>query len=324
MAVSDINLPAQSVPAVNVPGAVALPAAPGGANELIQLVFSKYPSYAYLLAIPEVRDLLIEAVTPGSEFSPEVFAAKLYATNWWRTTQAAVRDWDARWAQDPASGQAQVRGRVAEIRDIAGQAGLSLTDNQLLQFAQQTLRFGISTGSSEFRDALALLVPGFDQAEGKTPSGQFGVIHAQIKQLARSYLMPLSDRDAWELAQKVFAGDLTVEGLQVTWAQQAAGRSPQFAQAIEAGMTPLDYFRPIVGAVSAELEMSADAIDLMDPQWSDLLGVDDGSGGTRLMTLSEAQRWARSRPEWNHTQRANDQSASLGKTLIEQFGGAIF
>lgn len=317
-------MPARPVQPVNVPPAVPLPANPGGDSDVARAVFDRYPAFAYLLAIPEVRDLLIEAVTPGSEFSPEAFAAKLYATDWWRTTQASVRQWDARFGQDPASAQADVRGRVAEIRDIAGQAGLALSTQQALQFAEQTLRFGIATSSAEFRDGLALLIPGFSgDAQGnlnRAPAGQFGLVYAQVKKLARDYLMPLSDRDAYDLARKAFAGDVSLEGLAVTWGHHARTRSPALAQAIDAGQTPAEYFAPIRGAVASELEISADTIDLFDPQWSQLLGVEDGKGGTRLMSIGEAQLFARSRPEWRKTRRANDEESNLTRTLLREMG----
>lgn len=317
---SDLNVPARPVTPVNVPAAAPLPAAPGGSDDLARTIFDRYPAYAYLLAIPEVRDLLIQAVTPGTEFSPDAFAAALYATNWWRSTQASVREWDARIGQDPASAAGDVRGRVAEIRDIAGQAGLALSTQQAEQFAEQTLRFGISTSSAEFRDGLALLIPGFDQAGGQAPAGQFGVYYAQVKKLARDYLMPLSDRDAWSLAKQAFSGDLSLDGLAVTWAQQASGRNPALQAAIESGLTPAQWLSPLRNAVAAELEVSADDVDPMDPQWSALLGVDDGKGGTRAMTFSEAQTFARKRPEWQKTRRANDEASSLAKELLETFG----
>lgn len=316
------------VPAPVVPGMVPLPADPGGSDPLVQEVFTRYPALAYLLAIPEVRALLLEAVDPNKGFSPEEFAQRLYQTSWWRSTQAQVREWDATFAQDPATAQAQVRARVAEIRDIAGQTGLSLTDPQLLEFATQTLRFGIPTSSSEFRDALALLVPGFKgNAAGETgitPGGEFGLLFAQIKQTAHDYLMPLSDAEAWKMATQALAGDLNVEGLRVVWGQQAAARNPGLAAAIESGLTPAQFYAPTVGMVARELEIGPEQVDLMDPRWSQLLGIDDGKGGNRPMTLWEAQRYARSLPEWEFTKVANDESASMQRRLVESMGVAQF
>lgn len=306
-----------------------LPIAPEGASDLVREVFERYPSYAYLLSDPEVGPLLLQAVDPNGGFDPETFAARLQATNWYRTTAPITRTWDARRQQDPAATNAEIQARMYEIDDFVKQSGFTLSFQQVANLAEQTLRFGIAVGSSQFRDSLSLLVP--EYREGPTGTsivnvgGTFGQTYSQIRQMAADYLVPLSDRDAWNMARQVFAGDLDPQGIAATFAGQASARfGGSVADAIDRGLTPGQFFAPTRAAIASELDMNAEQIDLMDPRWSSILGVDDGKGGTRPMTLTEAQRYARSQPEWQRTQRANDEASALARSLVESFGRADF
>lgn len=291
-------------------------------DDLVKLVLEQYPQYAYLLAIPEVAQLLIEAVDPQRPFSPQEFTARLQATDWWKQNAGSVREWDALVAMDPASANAAIRGRMSEIRDIVEGLGFTLTDNQLYEYATQTLRFNIPLSSSEFRDSLALVIP--DMPGTAATGGTFGATVLQIKQLAREYLMPLTEQEAWRMAEQVTLGTLNLDGLRATWAEEASRRSPAMAQAIASGLTPMQFFGPTRSIVANELEVDPTTIDLMDPRWSQILGIPGDDGTPRPMTQWEALQYARSQPEWRGTRTANELAASAARQFIEGFGQAAF
>jgi hypothetical protein len=309
-------------------------------EELEAKIRQQYPSYVYLLDQPELKQLLLDAVDPDKGFSAEEFQAKFQATNWYRTHGDTQRQWEALLGSDPASAERQIQQKTAEITDLVAGMGLPGNWNNAFtrQIADTALRMGLT--AAELRDYVIQFVP--TTAPGATPTGDMGATYNEVRRLARSeYLVPLSDQDAWQWTMWIANGSTTLDGYKASLGDAAKGRFPHLADLLEQGIPPGQYFAPYRQMIAQELEIGSDAVDLMDPKWADILstpemrekGPKGGSGGgiqaqvaarphggTRTMTLSEAQSYVRSKSEWQSTSRAREMAAGLGSELLRTFG----
>lgn len=287
-------------------------------QDLRQQVMTQYPQYAYLLGIKEIAPLLLDAVNPDKGFSPQEFAARLYSTEWWRTHADSVRQWEALTNFDPSTAMRQVASRQAEITDATRQLGLNLTAAQTKSLAEHTLRFGLSPTSAEMRNAYADLFG--DYRGGGAPVGSFGEAYNAVRQLAKGdYLVDIADQDAWDWARRIVAGDTTLDSARVAFAALARGKYAHLASQIDQGVAPGQFFAPYRQAIASEMETSADAVDLMDAKWRDVLSVADEKG-VRPMTISEATRYARSKKEWEYTSKGTALGAEMRDQLLRTFG----
>lgn len=286
-----------------------------------ELIRTQYPYLAFLLNDPEIGPLLLQAVDPNTGFDAATFQAKLYATNWWKTHSDAARQWLVLQATDPATAQAKRDELEAQMRDMAGQFGVPLSDDQYRFLVELALQNGQSINSEAIRDGILSLAQ-FSEEMPTGGLGSIGSLEMQIKDLAnKKYLVGVSDQDAFTWATQILSGQKTLEGITADLAHVAAQRFPSLAQQIAAGSTPGDIIAPVVNLVAQQLEISPDKIDLMnDPRWSKILSVADPATGLRPMTYSEALSFARSQPEWANTLNGKAAGADLTSTIVQTFG----
>jgi len=282
-------------------------------------------NYGYLgwfLDHPEIGPVILDAAT--NQWDLNKLMGALFETDWWRLTSEQARIWDAQLASDPAEAERQLRGRIAEVEDYFAELGITVDPNKVFEIATNTLRFGIALDSAEFRNTVASQLPMFTSM-AQPGAGSFAATIDQIKQLALSeYMVGIADADAWKLATDVIAGNITMDGVKVMFGDIARGRFPQLGNIFDQGITPGQFFAPYRNTIASEMELSADAVDLLDPRWAPVLGVADPNGVVRPMTLSETLTHVRKQPEWERTAKAKEKSASLTRTLIESMGRAVF
>ena len=286
-------------------------------------VRQRYPAFVYLLDEPELRQLLLDAIDPNKGFSPEEFQARFEATNWYRTHGDSQRQWEALLNADPETARRQVQQRWAEIRDTAGELGVQFDAEGFQYLADLSIRYGFT--QAEIRDRL--IAAGTSetppdpagQGTGTTP-GDLGAVYNEIRRLANSeYLVGIANEDAWRWARRIAGGELTLEGVKVALGDVARGRFSHLKDQIDQGIAPGTYFAPYKQLIAQELEVSAEAVNLLDPKWYDVLSKADGNQ-VRAMTMAEAQQHVRKQPEWERTSRARGMSAQLGNELLRTFG----
>ena len=115
-------------------------------------------------------------------------------------------------------------------------------------------------------------------------------------------------------------GSLSREGVESLLRNEAKSRFTWLAPQIDSGMTPQDLFGATRNAVAQELEIDPNQIDLNDSNWSIITSPIVDGQTTRSMNFYEAQRWARQRPEWRLTDRANRQASEIGLNLLKTMG----
>lgn len=286
----------------------------GASDEEVAAYIKAYYGYAAAyLDDPELGPLLKQAAREG--WDSNRLTGAVTGTNWWKTHSATARQWDQLKSSDPATAGAQLESRKNDIATQASKLGINIDPSRLDQLAEMSLRSAWNT--TQLTQAIA--------AESKynpVQGGDLGALTTEVKKAASNYFVPVSDESAFGYAQQIAAGTLTTDGVNQMFQIQAKGRFPTIADLIDKGITPGQFFEPYKQMISSELEISPDQIDLVkNPQYNPILDyADTGSANRRVMTMSEAQRYARSLPGWDSTSGAKKAAADLSSYLGNVFG----
>jgi hypothetical protein len=282
-----------------------------------------YPSLAWLLdADPEVRSLLLEAFDPNFGFDSEAFAAKLYATNWWKTTAETTRQWDAMRQLDPATAGQRIDQLAATIQDMANQMFGSQflpTVDDAKSIAGQALRFGWD--ENQIRDALVnFQTTRTDGAPYRPDRGQWGAAYQDITAKSERWMVGVTDEQKIQWANDLMSGRISAQEIDVFLKGQAYSKFPQLKFALDQGITPGQFFDPYRQQIGELFGVNPAQVDLMrDPNFQDIISYND-NGQIRPMTLAEAARHARRHFGWGETDVAKKSVASLGDFLTRTFG----
>lgn len=99
-----------------------------------------YKDIAPYLAIPDLANLITEASQNG--WTTQKFVGAVVATEWWRNTQASMREWQTLQGSQPAEAAARLERQKANIARSAEREGIVLNDNDLSDLATRYLSQG--------------------------------------------------------------------------------------------------------------------------------------------------------------------------------------
>lgn len=212
------------------------------------------------------------------------------------------------------TGTGQLRGATAlygPARDVAqnyqAAATIGLTVVDL---------FG---GPGGIEEVVAGLRP--DPIQDAAAAGDLQALAAAFQAMAAEWMVPLSDASAFDWAKRALMSETTREGFEAYLRQQAQGRFPHLGELIGQGVSPGRYFAPHREEIARLLEVTPDSVDLLDPQFSQVLEwVPAGGGERRPMTLYETQEFVRRLPQWRTTRGAQMQASQMAEGLAKLFG----
>jgi hypothetical protein len=277
-------------------------------------------TYGYLsvyLRHPELGPIIIQAAR--DHWDDLRLNARLRETRWWRTTAPSARSWFQQVWEDPAGVRRQREGQEANIRDQMFRLGVRLRPHRLSAIVEMSLQMQWSP--EEIADAL---VAESHFNGGDLPTGQIATDAQRVAQLRAQYLLPHAntDRSNFRLAQRIAAGEMTLDDLTAQFSQQAANLYGHLANQLNQGVSMADLFDGHRQAIADELELDPDSIDLTQPRWSEVVTY-NAPGGTdraRAMTIGEARILARSQPGAARTAGYREGAARLATTLGQSFG----
>jgi peptidoglycan hydrolase-like protein with peptidoglycan-binding domain len=283
---------------------------------------AKYPNLAHLFDIPEIRDLLI-ASTQGDGMAASDFNLALENTEWFQTTNATQRQFDASIARDPASVQVRIDQQKLATRIMLDMYGLELDDEALTEMATDFLRNGTNEQqklmivSEMARQQLG------DQSTGGiggTAQGQLKAMVTQLQADARAYHLNYSEDQLEEWAIRIVEGRYSFESARATMRQQAALAYPELRDSLEQGITIEDFFAPTKNRLAGLLDMNPNAIDLTDERWSQVTQLVRDDGTVRPMTYSEIGMYARQQDEYWATEQGAEEGYGMMNGLLKTFG----
>jgi len=251
------------------------------------VVRERFPAFAWALDHPEIGPVL-EAAAEG-EFTEGTFDAQLRDTDWWRTRTEAQRAWDIFAGDDTNETELQRRidEAAGELRDMAGTMGADLSDDQITSMATSWLRNGLS--EDELRGEIISSTESFS-------AGSFLASETGIKATAADFLVTVDDETVRSMAAKLATGEMTPDGVAEYMRHVAKQQYPSLGGLIDQGINLREYSAPHRKMVADMLGKTVDQVDLTT-EYRDILSIGD-SAGPRPMTLSETERYVRSKDEY--------------------------
>lgn len=284
-------------------------------QQLEVLVKMRYGYMAAFLDHPELGPILRRAaVGPGGPVSEQVLFGMISQTNWWQQTPLAARNWEILKAEDPASAAALAGQAAANIQNRARKLGLQLSDSQIQQLAITVVKFNWT--DEQVVDKLI----GQVNFQGLTP-GDLTAFKDQVKTIAGNYLINVSDSTAEQYALRLASGEMSLQGAESAFKEQAKQRFTWMADQIDQGISPGMYFDPIKNQIARELEISPEEINLMDNKYLSMVEIaDPETGKMRGATLREAQLLARKDERWANTSQAQQQVMATADMISRIMG----
>ena len=207
----------------------------------------------------------------------------------------------------------QIASAKAAIKNRAATVGRPMTDDELTYVATVAVRDGWS--SDQVDDWLV-----GDPTKVTDP----GIVTAtvdDIKKMAGSQLLSVSDDTAREWAMRITSGEMDPAAVQAIFQQQAIGEFGWAAQQLNAEQTMRDMLMPARDRIANELEMNPNEVDLMDSKWRNMVTVPDANGQPRAATLTEVTRNARKDPAFAKTTGAVRGAAATFRLIQNTFEG---
>lgn len=283
-------------------------------QQILDYITKNYGYLTWALEIPELKAVLINAHRNGwGELEVE---AGIRATAWWKTTEPTIREYTRMQTEDPAKLQALIAERELDLQIAAAKAGIQIDDGRLRAMAEQAVKFGWNE-----QDTAKALAGEFKYNPERPLEGEIGDQYFDALALAKSYMVPISDKTAADWAMKIITGQATVGGYEAYLRNTAIGMFPDLKSYIDQGITPAQYFEPYAQTASKVLERPITVSDLFDTNLADTFQFyDEKTGKTRPMTLTEFNTKLRGLPEWAETGSAKEEVASIVNFIGTTFG----
>ena len=276
-------------------------------------------TYGYIAAlaanVPDIKNTLDAAIQGG--WTPDHFAAVLQGTNWYKKTSDAQRQATILKASNPGEYARQRNLKLHSIDQVQRQIGVSLSSADLNHLTDQALNLGWTDQEiTNYVTAQVKVTHG-----GVGLKGQAAVTTDALKSQAADYFVPMSDQTLQQWTQQILRGSVPAASFTSYLKEQAKSMFPNLATAIDSGVTVKQYVEPYRQIAARTLEIAPDSVNLQDPKFGKgLTQVDPKTGQRVSMSLSDYQTYLRGLPDYEHTDQARQQAASLTENITKMFG----
>ena len=286
-------------------------------ERLEDVVAANYPHLSYIFENPEtfgqdVVNLLRRA--DKEQWEPQRFASALVKTNYWQTTVAAAKNFDA---APEADKQTKIDNTLREIRGVTDVANID--EAELNTFARDMARRGI-TG-----DNLRTLTYQLAFKKGAETEAAQRALYTQeaadMRRMAKMYGAVLDDTQIeGYLTQGKKATDL-----QAMYREKLKAQYPHLASQLDADMTFEDIISDYRQVAAQVLDTDAASIDFSKPEFLESVAMRDEKGNTRQMSLGEWRTKLKTDDRYGYanTSQAKQTANQLAFSLAQAFGRII-
>lgn len=283
--------------------------------------------YSLALAIPELHQLLNNAITTGQTAAE--FQNAIENSQWYRQHSDAVRQAIVLKQSDPATYQKNLKQAEATVTGVAQQLGVT-PGTELLGIATRYMAEGWTQDQ---------LIQFFQKAHvaWNFQGGAAGQAMLQMKQVASDYGVPVTDAAYQIWARNIATGASTIDNFKQRMIQDASSIYPGLAQSLSSGQTTKQLADPYISTMSNILELDPNTINWSsDPLIKRALqtpapapagaGAKPTAGqaaqppGTTPLWQFEQQ--LRQDPRWQYTDNAKSATASMLTQLGKDWGYA--
>jgi len=263
-----------------------------------------------------VKNILDVIVDQGIT-APTRVAGMIKNTEWWKKTDAKMREYDVLTADMSEPQKTEYLEPVLDmLREEAKFLGIELDSSVARRLAEDITRMGEENDTDYVRGVLTYETK-FNAAES-VASG-FAAERDSIVALSKRYFTPIDDAAAATYAQSIYEGTLTKQGVEQMFREQAAATYPPLENALNAGITPEQYFAPYKYEIERMLDRPN--VDLYE-EFGDVVQFipDTGTNEARPMTLGEVRKYVRGLDEWQQSSSGKESARSLSFSIGKLFG----
>jgi hypothetical protein len=224
-------------------------------------------------------------------------------------------------SSDPAEAQRLLSQKNTDIMLMFTQSGIKADKGlaRVSEIAQMALAQGLSDAQIKMLIASEAHWTG-PEGKGNTIAGTMQAAQSQVQAMAYDMLLPMSDQTAFDWAKKLLGGLVTQEAVAADIRNQAMSRFPQFADEITRGANLKQIAAPYVEQTAKLLDISPETIDMTKDKWSRMIDTRDADGQRTSMSLADAATYVRKTDEWQYTDAAHEQAATMASTIAKTFG----
>lgn len=270
-------------------------------------------NYSAMLWVKDVPDLAAKLKQAVQEkWTPGQFQAELEGTDWWKTHSDTVRAW-TKLKADPPSYQQALTDHATLVKTMASTYGITLPDDKVNELADNWIKFGWDPKAAQ---AQVVNTATYDPNQGGALGAQVGA----MKGLAKDYLLPMSDQDAWRYAQGIAAGTMTKDTVTGMLRESAKTSYPSLSEVIDKGGTPAQAMAGQISTAAQLLEIDPSQIDLTNPKYNQIVSHADEKGNIRPMTAYETSQFVKNQDDYWKTNNANKEVSGIVGKLGSIFG----
>jgi hypothetical protein len=269
-------------------------------------------------AVPELQSIIDAAV--ASKWTAARFTNAVESTNWWKTTEAKQRNYVNLQNTDPSTLAHNISQMKDQVAKVIGATGYTLDDATIQALADKAYKFGWTSTEldkyvgSEVIKHRAGASSGQDITEGADA--------ANVRQLAMDYGLSLTPDAIDSYTKALVSKQFTTEQIKQHMQMDAENLYPALKGQLQMGRTVGQITSPYKQLAATVLNIDPNAVDFTDAEkWGRLLSYQDPkSNETRMMNVSEWQRYLQTLPEWQQTDDAKNIYRSLASTITRDFG----
>jgi hypothetical protein len=274
-------------------------------------------SYGWAAALaddPEISKILGD-VANGT--ISETKADQLYkSSNFYKTFNSSAREWKIMERTDPVDAKRKRAENLGIILDLARTMGITEPDMGRMERLND---FVLSTGISD-REVKRMLASEMRYDPQGTKTG----ISAQLKNISREWLVPLSDQAMTSWVAGVAGGTKSTEDFTEYLRGMAKSMFPALGTALDdPNMTTRTYMDPYAQDTANLLGVNPADIDWMDPKYMRAFNqIDPKTNQRTVMSRSDWQRTLMKDPTYKYDETAHgkQQKQQLTTGLMEMFG----
>lgn len=281
-------------------------------DNLRRVVQQYAPAFSYLLEPSgvfgqDVISVLAKAVR--QDYTNEKLVGELRTTEYFKTTEAAARQFDAQLDSDK---QAQIEAKKNDLRQKIG--SLNLDEETFTSVVRNVVRRGLGDASASQLLYSAAFTAGSKPAMATPEVGR-------LRELAKSYNYSITADEI----QSVLTGRPMTSGAIISekdlvdkMRANIKGVLPQLSDQIDAGLTLSDIAGNYRKYAAAVLEKDENQINMFDGPFLDAFGTKE----TGQLSLGEWVRVLKSDPRYGYqyTENANRQATDVALTIATAFG----
>ena len=265
------------------------------------------------VSVKNVLDVIVEqGIT-----APTRVLGIIQKTEWFQTTDRARREYDVFTAEMSEPEKVEYLEPVLDLlREEAKFLGIQLDPTVARELAEDIKKMGEENDSEYIRGAL---VAESEFVAAESVASGFATQRDRIVALSKQYFTPIDEAAAATYAQDIYIGTKTEADFEQMFREQAAATYPQLQNALNANITPEQYFAPYKYEIERMLDRPN--IDLYE-EFGDVIQFipDTGTGESRPMTLGEVRKYVRGLDEWQQSSQAKESARALSFSIGKLFG----